>query len=147
MTATNHVLTGVLIGAVVVNPWFALPAAFISHFVLDSLPHYGDEDHLGRDFKFVLTTDAIFAIFVLLAIAILQPVHWPILLLCGVVAESPDLMWLPLYIRDLRHLPKKPLNAFDRFHTKIQWGERPWGFLVEIVWFGAVLSLVLGRFS
>jgi hypothetical protein len=38
MTATNQVLTGAVLGMVLANPWVALPAAFLSHFVLDSVP-------------------------------------------------------------------------------------------------------------
>ena len=33
MRATNHALTGAIIGLTVQNPWVALPAAFLSHFV------------------------------------------------------------------------------------------------------------------
>src|SRR5690242_2115662 len=40
MTATNHALSGAVIALAVKNPVLAIPLAFVSHFVLDLLPHY-----------------------------------------------------------------------------------------------------------
>lgn len=39
MLATPHLLVGALIGKLTGNYWLALPIAFASHFVLDSIPH------------------------------------------------------------------------------------------------------------
>ena len=40
MTATNHALTGAIIGFTVVAP-LAFLVAILSHFVLDAIPHFG----------------------------------------------------------------------------------------------------------
>ncbi len=40
MLLTTHVFVGVVIGILVKNPWIALPAALLSHFALDILPHW-----------------------------------------------------------------------------------------------------------
>ena len=42
MTATNHALTGAAIATLgKATPICAIPLAFASHFVCDSLPHFG----------------------------------------------------------------------------------------------------------
>lgn len=38
MLATNHYLTGVAVAGALGNPIAVLPAAFVSHFILDALP-------------------------------------------------------------------------------------------------------------
>lgn len=146
MTATNHVLTGVLIVALVPNPLISLPLAFLAHFVLDALPHFGDTHNRAavfKNLKYILAADMLIASAVLLAILGLQPANWPLLILGGVLCASPDLMWMPNYLRYLLHKPTKPSNWLMRFHTWIQWGERPWGILVELVWFASVGSVLL----
>jgi hypothetical protein len=40
VTAPNHALTGALIGLSVANPVLALPLAFVSHLLQDTVPHY-----------------------------------------------------------------------------------------------------------
>ena len=42
MFLTPHVAVAVAIAAVVPNPILAIPLAFLSHFVLDMLPHWDD---------------------------------------------------------------------------------------------------------
>jgi len=39
MTATPHILAGAVIGKVLRRPWLAWPVAFVSHFLLDFIPH------------------------------------------------------------------------------------------------------------
>ena len=48
MTATNHALSGALIGLAVMQPILALPLAFVSHFMLDAVPHFGFDEHGGH---------------------------------------------------------------------------------------------------
>jgi hypothetical protein len=40
---TNHVLSGALVGAVAPGPASAFVVGVASHFVLDTVPHWGDE--------------------------------------------------------------------------------------------------------
>jgi hypothetical protein len=144
MTATNHVLTGMLIGASLSNPLFALPAAFVSHFILDSLPHYGDE-YVGYNdfkFKFILGTDAYIALMCLLLVLMLNPANVLLILTCGVLAASPDLMWLPDFIAALRHQPKPVYGSLRKAHSVVQWYQRPKGLYIEAVWFVASFILL-----
>jgi hypothetical protein len=39
MMATPHMMAGAAIGKTLRRPWLALPAAFLSHFLLDAVPH------------------------------------------------------------------------------------------------------------
>ncbi len=49
MLITNHVLSGAVIGAVAPDVGQAVSLGFLSHFVLDGLPHFGvDDEHLMK---------------------------------------------------------------------------------------------------
>lgn len=143
MTASNHVVTGALIGAAIANP-IAIPLAFFAHFVLDALPHYGVDDHTSRKFIFVYSADFGLASAVLLTLVLLQPQNWFLIALCGIACASPDLMWLPRWILELKDKKLKPMGSIRRFHAKIQWAEREawWGMLSEVVWFSGMLVLL-----
>lgn len=49
MLETPHVIVGAAIATKVANPALALPLAFMSHFVLDKIPHWNP--HLNTEFK------------------------------------------------------------------------------------------------
>lgn len=133
-------VTGAVIGAAVSNPALALPAAFLSHFVLDVLPHYGIDDHKGRKFLYLLVLDAAIASAFLLALFFLQPDNWPVLMLCGILGASPDLGWLPYWVQELKGKTIK-YDPVSDFLVRIQWCERPWGAYVEIAWLLVMLYL------
>lgn len=49
MLITNHVLSGAVIGALSPDPLSAAGRGFVSHFVLDALPHFGlPAEHLMK---------------------------------------------------------------------------------------------------
>ncbi len=146
MTATNHVLTGALIGVVITNPYFALPVALASHFALDALPHFGMPRSRFRSVRFgvYLVADICLAAIILLSLAITQPIHWQLMLATAVTAASPDLMWLPHYLRALNRQRHKPLIGIERFHSVIQWSQTSLGLGLEAIWFVAILYS-LGR--
>lgn len=136
MTATNHALTGSLIGLMVGSPWLAIPLAFISHFVLDAIPHFGVSDTKlnTRLFTLYLVVDAIFVLTLLTCIVVLQPASW-VAALCGAIAATtPDLMWIPDYVRAHKGKALAQHRHIVLFHKNIQWFERPIGMLVEVAW-------------
>jgi hypothetical protein len=140
MTASNHVVTGAVIAAVIDKPIIALPLAFISHFVLDALPHFGWEKR-DRTFLFILAADMAIAASVLLSIMMLQLLNWPLLVAAGIIASSPDLLWLYYLVYDLKGT-QKAKGPFARFASKIQWSETTWGIIMETAWFlGGVIFL------
>ena len=147
MTGSNHVVAGALIATVVPQPAAAVPLALASHFVMDALPHYGDNNKhswLNRHFHYVLIVDAIIATSFVAGIIALQPANWALLVACSLVAVLPDVIWLPYYIADLKQ-QLKPHGAFARFSKWIQWGERPWGIYVEAVVLVGLLATFVNR--
>ncbi len=144
MTASNHVIAGALIGSIIVNPIVAIPVALGSHFIMDALPHWcGPISQISRAFKTYLITDIAIASLVMLSIVAFRPEHWPIMFLCAGFAASPDLMWLPGWIEDLKKLPKHRITTIERFHAWVQWGQFSWGFAVEAVWFVVTAAYLL----
>lgn len=136
MFAINHAVTGAIIAVTVKRPELAVPLAFASHFVLDALPHYGGVAHTTRKFVNILGIDALLILTLLAFLVIDQPAHWQLAIACAVAASSPDVMWLPYWLREIsgkRH-QDDPLDPVSKAHRSIQWGERPWGMNVEAVW-------------
>lgn len=147
MTGINHAMTGAIIGAVV-EPVIALPLAIVSHFVLDAIPHYGDgtgtQQPASKRLQLAIKVDALLVILLLVAILLWRPTHWPVMLGGAILAMSPDLMWLPAYLRHLRQIEPKERNWIMRAHQKIQWCERTWGITVEAVWFVVAAAILFG---
>lgn len=149
MTATNHALTGAIIGLSVANPFVAVIAAFLSHYICDAIPHF-DED-IGAErmkkssFKLYLAADALFCVVLVVVLAIFRPELWFLGIVCAFLATSPDLFWINRYRHILQKKPWKP-GLHSRFASKIQWFERPIGAAVEAVWFvlgvGLLIALV-----
>lgn len=144
MIATNHALTGALIGLSIGHP-VALPLAFASHFVLDAIPHYGDDNKRIANSSFViqLLIDAAFCGLLVLILALNGPANWLLAVSCAFLAASPDFMWIPKFLHARRGKNEiKSRNLAIRFHTWIQWFQKPVGAVVEVVWLvGAVLIL------
>lgn len=141
MTASNHAVFGALIAVTIPHPVIAIPLALASHFVLDSLPHYGKSNRIN--FPLLLGIDGTLVLILLSLLTITKPDHWQLMVICALVALSPDFMWLPGYIRELKKLPAKPFNLIMKFHSIIQWGERPYGMSIEVPWLIAMSFILL----
>lgn len=134
MTATNHVIAGALIATAVHNPWAALPLAFLSHFVMDMLPHFGlgPKVVLGSPrYLWILFTDLAIAAVILIALLFNGEF---LLVACAVAAASPDAIWGYYFYYEFVVKEPKIKNRFAEFLIKIQWAEFPGGMLVEIPW-------------
>lgn len=147
MTATNHALTGALIGLVVGNPLIALPAALLSHFVCDVIPHYGpDMDDAtwlkSKQFKRFLSIDATLCVLLVAYLGVQRPAHWLLAAICAFLATSPDLLWLGKFLRLNKGNNQGSPNWFLRFARDIQWFQRPLGAVVEAAWFIAGIVLL-----
>lgn len=152
MTATNHAVTGAVIGLLPVQPVLAVALAFLSHFICDALPHFGITDGTtkflrSQRFLNMLVADMVLCVALVVVLASAQPQHWLLASVCAFVATVPDMAWLPGYIRARRgkQFRQRP-NAFMRFAANIQWFEKPIGLAVEIAWFvtgSLILSVYL----
>ncbi|MHB1864609.1 MAG: hypothetical protein ACYCPS_00375 [Candidatus Saccharimonadales bacterium] len=142
MRAISHSLTGALIGLTVIEPAIAVPAAFISHFALDALPHYGHKgeknDLTSKSFAVLLISDTVLCIALVIVLAISKPIHWPLAAVCAFVAAAPDFFSVKLFYRAIKRLPYKP-GLFVRFASAIQWFEKPIGLVVELTWVICIL--------
>ena len=142
MTATNHGLAGAAIAISLQEyPVIAITLAFASHFILDSFPHFGDDnlDIHSRKFYTILGFDMALAVASTLALAWAWPHLWWLLILCAFLAASPDLAWL--YYRYLR--PHAKLDRLSRFHSWIQWYQKPPGAVTEFAWYIVLFPALL----
>jgi hypothetical protein len=147
MRAINHALTGAVIGAYVTEPAIALPLAFFSHYVCDAIPHYGGgkpetEELNSSSFRTLLLIDALLCGLLVLILALRRPQHWLLMAFCAFLAASPDFFSIGRYLNARKHQPPK-LNAYQRFASAIQWFEKPSGAVVEVVWFIAMLIILV----
>ncbi len=146
MTATNHALTGAIIGLAVGEPLIALPAALASHFVCDALPHFGSKYPKKiiktTGFRNYLVLEAGLCFGLVCILALLQPQHWLLASFCAFLAASPDLLWLNKYLKARRGQHWKR-STFSQFAGSIQWFQKPIGAVVEAAWFVAAIVLLI----
>lgn len=143
MTGINHALTGTLIVYSISNPVLGLSLAFLSHLALDSLPHYGDKGRITDLTKLMWAVDLVLVPSLVLFL-FFSSISNNLLLITGLVlAVSPDFAWVYriLYLGKFRKIEAKSMNAFNRFHAKIQKYEFEKGICIEIA-VTIVLSIV-----
>lgn len=149
MRAINHALTGAFIGLTVGEPLLAIPAAIVSHFVCDAIPHYNADLHSmtakqwlkSRQFIYLLVADALLCFALVLILAWRQPAEWWLPALCAFLAAAPDFFWLPRFLGASTSKVWRP-SGFSKFAQDIQWFQRPIGAVVECAWFAAGLILL-----
>ena len=130
MLATNHGLTGMILGATLATP-LAIPVAFASHFVLDSLPHYGvakKQRNRNKSYKKIVYIDT--AVALTFAVVTAMTGRWDMFWI-GWVSYGPDGYWVYLHFKQNKSFNLKIKNRFARFHEAIQF-ERPWGLYLEL---------------
>lgn len=150
MTVANHVMTGAFVAVAVQRPLLALPLAFVSHFVIDTLPHYGYGDiafeHRDRQKNFLpkQLTDAFITLSLGFTLPYLLAKHQSpaVTAWCMFLAYFPDMIWGYQFARAQRNGSYKERDWFSRFHKWIQWCEYPWGIYAEIVWFALIAILI-----
>jgi len=151
MTAINHALTGAFIGIATGNPWVAVPAAFISHFLCDAIPHFdvpGPSRTSRLRTKLFLNVQillgAVLCALIVLVLVWAQPIHWFLAAVCAFTATIPDLLFIPRYTHVIKtgHDPVDR-NWFWRFHNRIQWFQEPIGGVVEVAWATGIIILLL----
>jgi hypothetical protein len=135
---TNHILSGALIGALARRPLPAFTAGVASHFVLDTMPHWGQWGSQRR-FLQVAVPDGLISLAVAGALAVASPSGCRPAVLAGMAgAALPDMdkpanLWFG----------RSPFpGAVDRFHSRIQ-HEAPRRAHVELLAAGALASAAL----
>lgn len=144
MIALNHALTGAAIAIAIKQPALVIPLAFLSHFVLDTIPHFGDMPFYSYGhplFPYAMAADGLLTIGSVGALMAFNPDQALIIGLGAAFAILPDVFWLGHYSLKWKHW-------FFRFHQKIQWYERPPGMIVEatyVFFISTVIAALLRR--
>lgn len=146
MTGLNHAATGALAAAAFNRPLLSIPAALLSHFVADAIPHwnYVVPKHVARR-QTVMLADLALSLALLLVLAISVDANPYLVIIGGLLGIMPDTMWLRHFVTGRPSIVgshKKLINRIRKFHFWIQWSETSRGLLVEIVWFPLMLWLI-----
>lgn len=149
MTGINHAITGAVIAAATQQPALALPLAFASHFVLDSLPHFGFRANWQERSRHKILHKSILLadFFLLMILVIIFMIHSApvVFYVSGFVAFSPDLVWTYRYIFREKMGTKEPgkRSLFSEFHSKIQKRETMTGIFVELLYIFLISALLI----
>ena len=146
MTGLNHAVTGALVAAAINKPAIALPAALLSHFAADAIPHwnYYIKPHIARR-QVVMFADLILTLALIDVLALTVDANPYLVIAGGLLGFLPDMMWLRFFITGRPSItgnPKRLINRIRQFHHWIQWSETGKGILVEAVWFPLMLWLI-----
>jgi hypothetical protein len=144
MLITNHVLSGAVIGAATRRPASAFLLGVASHFVLDSVPHWGrwrNREH----FMHVAVRDGLTGLAVMGAMTALAPPSARLAVLAGMAgAALPDLDKPSIVFFGRSPWPRQ----VNKFHSNIQ-NEAQGRAHIEVgaaILFGAAaLALLRGR--
>jgi hypothetical protein len=140
--STHSIVGGTLARFSTVDPFVAITLGFLSHFVLDSVPHWdysmrskkenddnrlNDEIFINKDFAKdmgMLGADVLIAIILLLTVA--SPEHFVIILLGALGGILPDA--LQFFYFKLRIEPFVSIQRFHQWiHTDVQYLGKAWG--------------------
>lgn len=125
----------------------AIVVAFISHFILDALPHYGPIKIYNGGLKnkknhvtfFVLGIDFIVCLCLFFWSLTSGHYSW---IIAGIVAITPDFAWIYKQLFNNKLTDILINNKLTKFHSKIQKSQTPPGGLVELAT-AAILFTVL----
>lgn len=147
MTATAHALVSAAIAASIPNPLLSIPLAFVSHFVMDAVPHWDFGTNWRTRAKAktgaVATLDTILG-FSLAYLLFAGKVESVTLFLTMIAGNLPDWMEAPYYIffaTQKKRRPTKNARFWERltfdiykienvFHAKAQ---APLGIVTQII--------------
>lgn len=160
MTATAHALVSGAIVAAIPNPAISLPLAFISHFIMDLIPHWDFGTNWRSRSKvftgLIAIADTIIG-FTVTYLFFSGKVATPLLLTAAAVGNLPDWLEAPYYIFFANQNKKEILSSSsfwekltfgiykieNMFHTKAQF---PFGLITQVVTV-AFFLLLLTRVS
>ena len=140
MLVTTHVLSGAVIGALAPDVPAALSRGFVSHFVLDAIPHWGCEPH---EMLRVAVPDGLIGLAAIAAVGRLADPSQRLTVLMGVFGACLPDIDKPSEL----FFGRSPFPWwFDRFHQVIQ-HERPhrWKREVAVAAGMAALATVVLR--
>ncbi|OGY23132.1 MAG: hypothetical protein A2172_02000 [Candidatus Woykebacteria bacterium RBG_13_40_15] len=120
MLSTPHLLVGAAIARSIPNPAISLPAAFVSHFLLDMTPHWDGSPSAPYKKKVIggAALDYALGATIIFLISRGYP-NQPIILLGAFLATLPD--FISILFRHVSRLGKIGiLKKYHKYHLKIQ---------------------------
>jgi len=143
MTATNHAITGAFIGLALGNPYLAIPLSLVSHYAMDTLPHFGKMWPLkSKKFVNYLLIEALFCFLIVLSMFIVRPQHYILGMICAFIAAAPDLLSIKFFKKTIEGKKYVPGRYF-KFASGIQKKESPENIKYDILWFIVLLILFI----
>jgi len=124
-----HIAFGLLLLKIFQNPLIVFPAAFVSHFLLDIVPHYKNKRTTKKSFIIEISIDVLISI-VFLFFYFTYAQNLPsasIILATCFFASLPDFFFLLNWLWGIKILK----SFFLDFHSKIQ-HEYSWAWIVEL---------------
>jgi len=121
MLSTPHLLVGAAIVHAIPEPAISLPAAFMSHFVLDATPHWDGSPKAPFSKKLLggITADYVFGMALVFLISLGSP-NQALILFGAFLATLPDFI-MALTRHFETPLAKLPLvGTFNHYHHNIQ---------------------------
>jgi hypothetical protein len=113
MLETPHGLVGMVVASAVPNPWVGLPLAFLSHFIVDMLPHWNWEPDARPLSLLGIVLDLILLQIIIARVAFRSPLS--LNLAAGAFfAILPDLMEAPYIFLGINHPYIKKLMRFQK---------------------------------
>lgn len=148
MLETPHVFVGALIASKIPNPLIAIPLAFASHFLLETVPHWNP--HLNTETQkfggptrrstFITAVDSTVALASgsFIAYQALPNLHQSILILaCCFFAVLPDVMEGPYFFL---HLKSIWIKKWISFQKSLQSDTTPaWGIATQLLTIAAAI--------
>lgn len=150
MLMVTHAVVGSAVGKSVRLPWLALPAAFISHFVLDFIPH--SSFHMIPNPNSVLSALRLAGPFLETVLAVLLiRLIWPfpnrwLMIWAGVAAALMDILDYVPAVRAVFHtIPGSSALSWvhANLHNDISAGRWELGFLTQAIVAAVALRVIM----
>lgn len=159
MIFTPHALAGAAVGVTTGNPILGFMAGFISHHLLDMVPHfdqgtfrltksrapylgtpadYGHEQFNKRDWIMLLIDFAMAGILFLIIFASLPTQFWPLIFFGALGGITPDLIGSsPLWSVQLEE-KYKSAKVYKNFHSFFHFTVPP-----SLIWLGVTTQIIV----
>jgi hypothetical protein len=148
MLETPHVVIGAAIASKIPNPFISIPLAFLSHFVLEGVPHWNP--HIVAETKkygmptrksiAIITADVTLALITGSLIAwqtMPNTKHAMVIMAASLASVLPDLIEAPYFFLKMR---TKFLKDWLTFQKSLQVDTTPfWGFLTQALTIAAAI--------
>lgn len=135
MLTTTHLMVGATLSTIFPNPLISFPLAFLSHFVIDLIPHWNWKPNtLFKQFAAIV--EGLFGL--ILVFILLKNSDQPLIVLfASLIATIPDALQGPYYLWGSKNVVVRKMTQFQRSHQ----GDLalPWGLIIQV-------AIVIGLF-